>query len=454
MTWAKDMRSIGSFVFVFLFALSSDSVAASISCVSAASEIEHLICDNAALFQLDSDLNDEYQRQRRDNGFADLLRRDQRAWLLDVRDECFNVDCLKAAYERRIYAVRFGRQWLTTDHANAICRDVQQSVNAGTLPSRFLTAAVSEDDATAQAVAAYKERALYSDVGVAATWHLSDGRKQRLLGRTTGGGTCSACEIVDLQAQLKAPDPEIDEDGRLRWAAWGGCDELLKVDDALIVVRDHGYRTTLVSWLAPDAVLRPLCYLEAAGDDYSTEQISSLDDELCKAARSDGIDRIAWSSKQRASIEDQAKFNRVDDKVVAEVDLDMDGQSDRVALFDYASGAGCGSYHQWLSLDSSPADSDGASLGGQIGKSELSAIRGTWSYDGLGESAQSIKLFRYRGKPFVLAGGPQGHAVVMSFWNREPQSWCEYRILPRHSIAVTYPPSLWPLPVPLSEPPW
>ena len=59
--------------------------------------------------------------------------------------------------------------------------------------------------------------------------------EQRKFGEMVGGGTCGACDIVDLESVLMVLEPKDDEEETLRWASWGMCDYLLVIDKEPIV---------------------------------------------------------------------------------------------------------------------------------------------------------------------------------------------------------------------------
>ena len=103
------MRSLfmGS-AFVAMAALPAQ--AASFDCTEAATSVEHMICDNPALSNLDSAMAKAYASLHDglsvvvDEAFANLVRQSQRDWL-NERDECRTEACLQTAYENRLAAL-------------------------------------------------------------------------------------------------------------------------------------------------------------------------------------------------------------------------------------------------------------------------------------------------------------------------------------------------------------
>jgi len=83
----------------------------SFSCSRARSRVEHLICGDVYVGQLDRRMADAYATflRRISTSEQARLRENQRLWLVQ-RNQCTTVDCLIAAYEDRIaWLEGFGR---------------------------------------------------------------------------------------------------------------------------------------------------------------------------------------------------------------------------------------------------------------------------------------------------------------------------------------------------------
>lgn len=125
----------------------------------------------------------------------------------------------------------------------------------------------------------------------------------------------------------------------------------------------------------------------------------------------------------------------------AVTDINMDGKRERIVLFDYASGAGCGSFHQWLRELTPDGQSVAKSPLNNILKSkEWGPIKGARNNDPL----FSVKLFQYRGKPYIFGRGNESSAEVASVWEHQKRIWCEYQLLIQHKVEVYYPVETWP----------
>lgn len=85
--------------------------AASFDCTRAATAVEHMICGNPEISDLDSAMAKAYTSFHDglsdivDDQFADLVRQSQRDWL-HQRDECQTDACLITAYQDRLAALQ------------------------------------------------------------------------------------------------------------------------------------------------------------------------------------------------------------------------------------------------------------------------------------------------------------------------------------------------------------
>lgn len=87
-----------SLVFLLLF-LSHDSFTAGFDCAQARAGVEKTICASPELSRLDEQLSERYQAALQ-AGVA--VKKQQQAWLRDVRNRCREPDCLLNAYRQRI----------------------------------------------------------------------------------------------------------------------------------------------------------------------------------------------------------------------------------------------------------------------------------------------------------------------------------------------------------------
>lgn len=89
----------------------SPAQAASFDCAKAATAVEHMICGNPEISNLDSAMAEAYTTLHDsaslvdEDGLADLVRQSQRDWLTR-RNECQTEACLLTAYQDRLAALQ------------------------------------------------------------------------------------------------------------------------------------------------------------------------------------------------------------------------------------------------------------------------------------------------------------------------------------------------------------
>ena len=87
---------------IALLAFSSVVHAASFDCSKASSFVEHAICTESQLSQLDDRLSRSYNNALAATRDPDALRFEQRTWLAESRNTCVDVGCLTRAYNERL----------------------------------------------------------------------------------------------------------------------------------------------------------------------------------------------------------------------------------------------------------------------------------------------------------------------------------------------------------------
>jgi uncharacterized protein YecT (DUF1311 family) len=87
----------------FLFIVAGNLDAASFDCAKAASEVEKIICSDDELSRLDESLSKAYLQALKRTDIKEQTIESQKQWLKKVRNACQDADCLKEAYETRIW---------------------------------------------------------------------------------------------------------------------------------------------------------------------------------------------------------------------------------------------------------------------------------------------------------------------------------------------------------------
>jgi hypothetical protein len=272
-----------------------------------------------------------------------------------------------------------------------------------------------------------------------------DGKSDRLA-EIDGGGSCSGLTIVDLNAakddiwsyfgsSLRYTN---DSDENIRWASWGRLDRLLIVDGEPIIVTSRNWQShadiSLASWMGRGVQL-PLCAFEFSGS-VKNSVIPIGDRPICGALVAGEVEVPAWSEAMHLSREAQAGLHDYYDAIrTADIDLDQDGDPERIAELSYASGAGCGSDHRWFKeLEAAGMTAPETPLNHVLGVREW----GVAYRQARAETSPLPDLFMHDGKAYLLGETPTGHTGVYSFENATPHLRCEVDRIAQIHIVREY----------------
>ena len=95
------IKQTSKVVLITILLISSNLYAASFNCKKAGTFIEHTICGDDKLSQLDEDLSAAYKQARKD-GDKNQIRKEQREWIKKERNKCKSITCLRGSYTNRI----------------------------------------------------------------------------------------------------------------------------------------------------------------------------------------------------------------------------------------------------------------------------------------------------------------------------------------------------------------
>ena len=348
--------------------------------------------------------------------FLPAIFTSQQRWLHTRRNPCKSHICTKKSYEDRIKDLQrtlsphiiSSIQLITPEKAHAICNEVLKLTNTAQLAQRLMqfSPAPEEEDAKWRKLPG-TEATFVSDI--LDVDYNRDGKKDQLA-IIGGGGTCGNSDIVDLAAAIKRgdasgmgylgfSDEEVESDEDLRWADWGQGDHFLFVQgEPVVVTADFGQKSAdvrLVSWFG-EGQKRPLCLFAPAGQ-VQIRVVADSQPRLCKVVAGGRWQPIAWHGT--VSPDDipmlTAAGHHADGGSTALIDINTDGQPDNLALLDYASGAGCGSYGQWLVALSDDGENS-ATIGTESGSAQCRRAN-----DALSRAKQwhDMQIFTFEGKP-------------------------------------------------------
>lgn len=388
--------------------------ATSFDCALAKSTVEKMICADTELSRLDDHLEKLYRKILDSSKDASTVRAQQRKWLKTNRNVCSEIPCLKAAYEGRMSELDMS-QLISDETILAVCKQVVKLANSRQIEKQLISFAPPSNEDNKR----YPQPSSYYLSGIAHidlyhTGHVHD------IGRIEGGGTCSSDAIVDLNAWTDLKDLPRDpgeDDENYRWAGWGRGDNLIFVyGEPIIVTADFRSRPSDITLVSSFRDGGPICALER-GDPIKIVVTQSHDAALCKAVAKQQIKFKTWVKN-----DDRAPYQVVD--------IANEGIPVNIGIEGEASGAGCGSSTTWLTQLTQDRMADADTL---LSK-ELRQFTGPL----YPQSDEDIKLFEFRGKPYILAKGKNSSLAVYSGWNSEPKTWCELDQFPTYSIKRRY----------------
>lgn len=108
------MKRATTTIFLFFFC-TIDLYGASFQCSKATSNVEKLVCSDREVSLLDDELATTYQQRVASLEDDASLKTAQRRWLREKRNSCTSVQCLKEAYETRLYELKWDPSYV--DHA-------------------------------------------------------------------------------------------------------------------------------------------------------------------------------------------------------------------------------------------------------------------------------------------------------------------------------------------------
>lgn len=99
-----------AFIAASLCVASFSAHSASINCEYAKTKVERLICGDLQLLRLDSQLNLVFSKAQNETvgvdgetgARSDPVGKEEKEWVIKVRNKCSNISCLKSAYQNRI----------------------------------------------------------------------------------------------------------------------------------------------------------------------------------------------------------------------------------------------------------------------------------------------------------------------------------------------------------------
>ena len=324
----------------------------------------------------------------------------------------------------------------TASDASPICSQVLGWLNEGGLPSRLQPLNEQPSDAE-------REHWRRLNPERAALYELRGSLRVSLhghaiqLGEVMGGGSCVDEQIEVIGRHNPESYPESDDD-ELRWSTWGTRDYLLKLGGELLIISgrldaEHS-QATLVSRLGEDGAKKPLCLLERLPHTQS-EAPRGTRPELCQAVRGGMAEALPWGEPQLLADpqqQSQLPYLESNPHPILVQDLDGDGNEERLARYDFDSGAGCGSSSQHLLL----VDKENQVLPRDGLNAEL--LERSWGP--LSDSdKRDVSIFRIKRRAYLLARlNWRGETLSLRALNQPGTELCHWRERPQYSLKREY----------------
>lgn len=338
---------------------------------------------------------------------------------------------------------------MTNTKAHTLCETIVNKLNSGELPKSVQPLKNITDEKTKQLKTEYPDLAdeLYTD-----SLYLNEmldieinGEKHTLV-RLMGNGTCHSSLIYDLNAKkrvLHTNDPESVEgfDGN----NWGEADYFLHINNEPIIASGNLLRgeseISLVSWLDEHGTKIALCKLEK--DSAQKPKIIDVtkngeDPVLCEKTLRNQVAYIAWNNSE---LKISNIYRESDYLSNISIDINLDGGKETISLFDYSSGAGCGSSGNFIrEIDNNTSTIIDSGLNKII---EEAQVGNEIKNNVLDDVWYTPKFFNYQNKPYILSGGQETSAEVTSLWGNKKKTWCQYQTLPQYKIKKMFPIETW-----------
>ncbi|MBI4693356.1 MAG: hypothetical protein HY749_04980 [Gammaproteobacteria bacterium] len=327
---------------------------------------EKLVCDDDELRKLDDLLNSNYDALLSRHDDPPALQTAELDWLSTFRDRCEDAVCLTAVYRARI--ADLGRELgdaneiadapLTDREAAEVCdtlavmgdegRLYELSIPETELPPLSPDRGPSEDAGDTR-----------DDSVNGRGFAIRLDRKGHIGYYTTRstGGTCVAQSFMrvgheDGEYEMERAGSDYGDD--LHLVNWAGTEYPIHFRGRnLVVVADYLHRDAAraVFWIRPDGGLRPICKLDVTRRERTV--VSAQDSALCAGVAERSIKPLEWRPVEFNPRPPRDEFVRrygkyADGLTTLKIDVDGDGQTETIGRFDYASGAGCGSYSIWF----------------------------------------------------------------------------------------------------------
>jgi uncharacterized protein YecT (DUF1311 family) len=325
-----------------VFVIPAVVFAASFDCGKATSEVEKLICEDQELSKSDEALAALYAKALKHVADPLLLKRQQRAWLGNVRDQCPDASSLREAYAKRIKELSLLRKTAscreikTTESYTKTCQIVVDHANRGVLEE--LSAPPHPTPREEELKRIFGEDAdLFHMNGGLSYWRLdlnNDGIPDHLL--IVVDGTAHVGRGYVLSGKKGSVVSEFDDEGYYDL-------DVLKVNGRYTVLSSYQdwYARRLGNlWrLAKDGEFVRVCGF-APRDKPETELFVGKENAVCAEARLGRVYHVTYSLRHKIdTLPPEDRFQmKIPIDGLAQADIDNDGRPDNIVRLNVISG--------------------------------------------------------------------------------------------------------------------
>lgn len=319
--------------------LLTNANSASFDCTKAASKVEKLICSDPSLSKLDERLTSAYRTAMKNAVNLDLLRWEQKQWLLQ-RNECSDVSCLAESYTTRTVQLsppRTDQPLLSTDTGDSkSCQTVAEHLNNNHLNKLFVNP-VNDPPSDKEIKRAFGE---YAELGN--YWFLdlnNDGIQDELLIYVQG--TAHFTSIFARSGKAGASPVSMGADIEEAANGQSQFDPLSSADVLNVDGRNYIFDGYSLWNLAKCGTFQVVCQFNEIGKPVTNITIGNSN-HICSNILSSGkeIQHVQYSLEYGLGepLPDEERFNslsRGSDIVGARIDIDNDGNVENVVRLEY-----------------------------------------------------------------------------------------------------------------------
>lgn len=432
----KNLTKIKFWLLLPLFSIALNADAQDFCQEKDLSAVEKEVCDSYSLaYEMDFLIKKLYSSAIETTMDLEKYRAEHDSWVNSIRQNCQSAVCFKQAYTDKYIALLdefmdkamiTGERFYSAEQYENLCSEIAEKAKHAELASLLVPGIRSRGydteiirpqqwrmDHDTDLVIKEKMR-LGSHNNLLQLYNLKLNEQEGLtpFARYREGGSCASSRLFNVpliqNLALNSPydngiDPTPDPDEYIRWSYWGSDDYPIIYKQRNLVITGKIDDPKIVAWIMPSGRTRRLCTLEK----LSNRRVVAVPSEkkLCQKITDGNILPTPWVSLQNATPvvrnphTDRENFKKLfgfyaDEVKTQIIDINNDGNTENIALFEHYYGHSCGRYEQWIREINTTADG--------LVEGALNQNLEKWSP--LIRQNNRIDTFHYDGVNYVLYG--------------------------------------------------